>query len=129
MNIAICSQGPYLDSPVDQRFGRCAYFIIINPDSGEFAAEANPGVHAAGGAGVQAVQFLGDKGVDAVLAGNVGPKAAAALSAGRIKVYGGINGTVAESIELYRQGKLQLVSESTVPSHFGLGQERGRGKR
>lgn len=128
MIIAVCSQGTGLDSIVDQRFGRCACFILVDLDSGQFSAVTNPSVDSAGGAGVQTAQFLGNEGVDAVLVGNVGPKAIAALNAAGIKVYTGIKGTVADAVALYQQGKLSPVLESTVPSHFGLGQGQGKGR-
>jgi len=125
MKIAICSQGPGADSLVDQRFGRCAYFIIADSDGEHYEAVPNPGVEAAVGAGIQTAQFLEERDVSAVLVGNIGPKAFAALNAGRIKVYTGISGTIADALAQYREGKLSLVSHSTVASHFGL----GRGQR
>lgn len=128
MRIAICSQGPGMESMVDKRFGRCAYFVVIDTakESSEFFS--NPGAGAAGGAGPQTAQLLGEKGVNAVLAGNVGPRAISALSAGRIEVYLGISGTVADALEQYRAGKLSSVADSTVSQHFGLGQGMGTGR-
>lgn len=129
VTIAVSSQGPGLKSMLDERFGRCAYFVLVDPDSGEFTAEKNPAVDAAGGAGVQTAQFLVNRDVKAVLVGNIGPKAFAALNAAGVKVFGGISGTVADAVAMYREGKLNEVSESTVPSHYGLGGGQGRGKR
>ncbi|MDI9448306.1 MAG: NifB/NifX family molybdenum-iron cluster-binding protein [Bacillota bacterium] len=127
LKIAICSQGPGLDCVVDQRFGRCFYYVLVSADQKQHQAVPNPSVGASGGAGVQAAQFLVDKGVNTVLVGNIGPKALAVLNSGGVKVYTGISGTVAETLEQFQQGKLRLVAESTVPSHFGLG--RGGGGR
>lgn len=125
MKIAICSQGPELDSMVDQRFGRCPYFVLVNHDSVQHKAVPNPGVEAMGGVGVKTAQFLENTGVEAVLVGNIGPKAIAVLNAAGIKVYAGIKGTVADAISQYKEGRLNLVSDSTAPSHFGLGGGRG----
>jgi len=36
MKIAITATGPDLDSIVDPRFGRCAYFLIIDPETMEY---------------------------------------------------------------------------------------------
>ena len=33
MKIAISSTGQTLDSTVDARFGRCPYFLIVDPDT------------------------------------------------------------------------------------------------
>jgi predicted Fe-Mo cluster-binding NifX family protein len=126
--IAICAQGPGMDCAVDQRFGRCFYFVLASADEEQHKAVPNPSVGASGGAGVQTAQFLAEKGVDAVLVGNIGPKAFSALSAAGIEVYSGISGTVADALEQYRSGLLRRVSDSTVPSHYGLGRGGGRGR-
>ena len=41
MKIAVTAQGEDLNSEVDPRFGRAKYFIVVEPDSGEFAAHSN----------------------------------------------------------------------------------------
>lgn len=128
MRIAICSQGPGMESMVDKRFGRCAYFVLVDTEKESTDTFPNSGAGASGGAGPQTAQMLGEKGVDVVLVGNVGPKAISALSAGQIKVYLGISGTVADALEQYRAGKLNPVADSTVPQHFGLGQGMGGGR-
>jgi len=38
MRIAISATGPTLDAEVDPRFGRCQYFIIVDPETMEFEA-------------------------------------------------------------------------------------------
>ncbi len=124
MKIAICSEGPGLESAVDQRFGRCLHFVFVDAEGKVLEKNANPSVGASGGAGVQTAQFIVDQGADVVLAGNVGPKALAALSASGVKVYTGISGTVADALEQYQQDKLTIVTDSTVPQHFGLGGRR-----
>lgn len=125
MKIAICSQGPSMDSQVDPRFGRCACFVLVDSETGEWEGIQNPNAQAGGGAGIQAAQLLANRGVGAVLVGNIGPNAMAALNAAGIKVYAGISGTVADTLERYRQGKLILSSDPTVRPHFGLGRGAG----
>ena len=58
MKIGITSTGKNLDAEVDQRFGRCKYFIIVDTDSMEFEAISNENIMASGGAGIQAAQTL-----------------------------------------------------------------------
>ncbi|MCJ7594880.1 MAG: dinitrogenase iron-molybdenum cofactor biosynthesis protein, partial [Desulfobacterales bacterium] len=41
MKIAVSSTGNHLDSPIDPRFGRCAYFVIIETDDMGFEAFEN----------------------------------------------------------------------------------------
>jgi predicted Fe-Mo cluster-binding NifX family protein len=120
VKIAITSQGDNLDASADSRFGRCAYFIIIDPETEEFEVVCNPAVDAMGGAGPQAAQTIADRGIEVVITGNVGPNAFQTLRAANIKVYQGASGTVKETLAKYRSGELQELSNSSVPGHFGL---------
>jgi len=43
MKIAISSTGVDLTSLVDPRFGRCRYYMIVDPESYEFEAVENTG--------------------------------------------------------------------------------------
>jgi predicted Fe-Mo cluster-binding NifX family protein len=129
MKIAISSSGKDLDSQIDPRFGRCQYFIFADPDTMDSEALENVGLMASGGAGIQAAQFVAQKGVNALITGNLGPNAASALSAAGIKVYLVPGGTVREVIEAFKAGRLQEASGPTVPPHFGMGGGRGMGGR
>jgi predicted Fe-Mo cluster-binding NifX family protein len=126
MKICVTSQGDNLESLVDPRFGRCRYFIIVDPDTLEFESVQNPGIGAGGGAGVQSGQLMIDKGVEVVLTGNVGPNAFATLGAAGIKIITQVSGKVSEVVEKYKKGQLlSPVSESNVESHFGVGGRPG----
>ena len=50
MKIAVSCTGPAPDFVIDPRFGRCQYFIIIDPETIEFETVENPNVIAMGGA-------------------------------------------------------------------------------
>lgn len=121
MRIAVTAQGTDLDSAMDPRFGRCRSFVIADSDSEGFEAFSNDGVMASGGAGTQSAQFLANKGVDAVITGNVGPNAARALEAAGIEVYSTASGTVRDALRAFKAGKLSAVSGATVDSHHGMG--------
>jgi predicted Fe-Mo cluster-binding NifX family protein len=121
MRIAISSMGKDLDAQLDPRFGRCQYFIFVDPETLEFEVSENVGLMASGGAGVQAAQLITQKGATALITGNLGPNAASALSASGMKVYLVPGGTVKEVIDAYQSGALQEASGPTVPSHFGMG--------
>jgi predicted Fe-Mo cluster-binding NifX family protein len=122
--LAITAQGRDLDAPIDPRFGRCQYFVIIDSDTERFEAFTNQSLAASGGAGIQSAQFLADRKVDAVITGNVGPNAARALRGAGIEVYTVTSGTVREALKAFREGNLKTVSEATVSSHFGMGHMR-----
>ena len=80
MKIAVSSCGIFLDSPIDPRFGRSDYFVIVNTDDMSFDVFENKNVALSQGAGVQSAQFLVSKGAGAVIAGDVGPNAMRALT-------------------------------------------------
>lgn len=50
MKIAVSSNGKNLDSQIDPRFGRCAYFLIVETDDMNFEAFKNDNLALAGGA-------------------------------------------------------------------------------
>ncbi len=125
MKIAISSTGKDLHSQIDPRFGRCQYFIFIDPETMEFEAFENVGLMASGGAGVQAAQQIVQKGASILITGNLGPNAASALSASGIKVYLVSGGTIRETIEAYKSGSLREATGASVPSHFGVGRGIG----
>jgi predicted Fe-Mo cluster-binding NifX family protein len=129
MKVAVSATGKDLNCQIDPRFGRCQYFIFVNPETMEFETFENEGLMASGGAGVQAAQLVAQKGASALITGNLGPNAASALSAAGIKVYLVPSGTVREVTEALKSGRLQEASGPTVPPHFGMGGGRGMGGR
>ncbi|MFC1940226.1 NifB/NifX family molybdenum-iron cluster-binding protein [Chloroflexota bacterium] len=127
MRIAVSASGTTMDAEVDPRFGRCRYFIIVDPNSMEFETVENSGAIAGGGAGIATAQVIADKDVEAVLTGNCGPNAFQVLSAAGIKVVTGVSGKVRDTVQDYKAGNLRPTSQPNVPGHFGTG--RGRGMR
>lgn len=125
--LAVSSAGESMDSPMDPRFGRCSYFIVIEPDGGVRAVR-NSGQALGNGAGIQAAQQVVDLGVDAVITGDVGPNAFRVLAAGNVRMYVGGSGTVASALEAFRRGELRQTASSTSPGHHGQG-PRGQGQR
>lgn len=120
MKICITAQGDTLESDIDPRFGRCRYFIFVDPDTLEFEAVENSNIEAMGGAGVQSGQLVASKQVKAVLTGNVGPNAFETLQAAGIDVITGVSGSVKEAIEKYKKGGLKPTKAPSVSSKFGL---------
>jgi predicted Fe-Mo cluster-binding NifX family protein len=120
MKIAITSSGNSLQSAVDPRFGRCSYFIIYDDKTSEFQVLDNGAQSAAGGAGVEAARLVSQSGAEVVLTGEVGPKAFQALNAAGMPVSTGAEGTVKETIEKYKAGKLGSQKEPSVSAHSGL---------
>ena len=120
MKIAITSTGQTLDSQVDPRFGRAAYFIIVDPESMDFNVVENKNIDASGGAGINSAKIVVDARVEAVLTGNCGPNAQRTLSAADVKLYAGLKGSVLEAVQLFKADKLTEGAEPNVKAHFGM---------
>lgn len=129
MKIAISSTGPTVKAEVDPRFGRCQYFIIIDPETMEFEAVDNASAMAAGGAGISAGQMVAGMGVEAVLTGNCGPNAYQVLSSAGIQVITGVSGKVKDVVEGYRSGEFKASPQPNVPDHFGMSASPATGDR
>jgi len=127
MKIAISATGSSLDADVEPRFGRCPYFIIVDPETMEFEAIDNSSAMAASGAGISAGQMIADKSIQALLTGNCGPNAYQVLSSAGIQVITGVSGKVKEVIGDYQAGKYKVGSQPNVPDRFGTGTGPGRG--
>ena len=119
MKVAVTSQGAELNSRVDPRFGRAEYFLVVDTETGEFSAHDNSqNLNAVQGAGIQAGRNVIDLGVEAVITGNVGPKAFATLQAGSVKVHIGATGTVTDAIEKFKAGELECVNKANVEGRW-----------
>jgi predicted Fe-Mo cluster-binding NifX family protein len=128
MKVCITSTGASLDSEMDPRFGRCQYFLFVNPQSLEMEALENPNIGASGGAGIQSAQFVANKGVEAIITGQVGPNAFTTLQAAGMKILVGASGKVRDVLEKYKKGQLTSYAQGpTVRAHAGMGMGGGMG--
>jgi len=129
MKVCITSTGPSLDSEMDPRFGRCQYFLFVDPQSLELEALENPNLSAPGGAGIQSAQLMANKGVEALITGQVGPNAFTTLQAAGIKILTGASGKVREVLEKYQKGQISSSAQGpTVQAHYGMGMVGGPGR-
>ena len=119
MKIAITATGKDMSNNVDPRFGRARYFIVVDTDTNEVAAHDNAqNLNAAQGAGIQAGEKVARLGAQAVVTGNVGPKAFRILNAAGIKVYLSGTGTVADAIRKFKAGEVKEASVANVEGHW-----------
>jgi len=119
MKIAVTAAGPTLAAPCDPRFGRCAYFVIVETADASALAIANPHVESGGGAGIQSAELVARHGIAAVLTGRCGPNAHRVLSAAGIAVVLDCAGTVADLAARYAAGELSESSGPNAGSHAG----------
>lgn len=111
MRIALACSGQKLSDPVDPQFGRCNYFLIVDPETKDFKAIKNTGVQAFRGAGVSAAQLVANQKVQAVAAGNFGPKAVAVLTSSGINIFTApASLTVEQAVEKYQKGELKELN-------------------
>jgi len=141
MKIAITATGNSLDSMIDERFGRCAWFIIVETDDLSFEAIRNENIDLPNGAGIKAAGFIASKGVRAVLTGRCGPNATQVFAETGIAIVPDCTGTVRQAIESFKSSAAgQRLSESksdrktnltpeapTPPQNSGMGGGMGRG--
>ncbi len=103
MKIAI----PTKNNEVDDHFGHCEYFTVFTIENNKVIKTDN--IPSLQGCGCKSniVNDLKDKGVEMMLAGNVGQGALNKLVSADIKVIRGCNGNVLETIENYLNGKIK----------------------
>ena len=98
MKIAISSTGTNLESEVDPKFGRCAYFLIVDPDDMTFEAYKNETVPPPC-TGIQSAQFVASKGANVIMTGSAGADAINTAKELELDVIVGVGGSIREVIE------------------------------
>jgi len=86
MKVAITSTGQSLESTIDQRFGRCAFFVIYDTETGGVEILPNPNRDAQEGAGPASVQLVASKEVQKIVSGEFGVKIKSLLDSLKIQM-------------------------------------------
>jgi len=119
MKIAVTATGKNLDAPVDPRFGRAPYILVV--DTADFSFEAldnSENVNAFKGAGIQAAKMVSDRGAEVLLTGFCGPNAFKALQAARVGVANNAGGTARGAVQAYIEGRLPLSEEPNAEANW-----------
>lgn len=130
MRIAIATTSGGLDDQVASAFGRTPTFTLVNVNGSEIRnteVVPNQFAGAAGGAGIQAAQWVANSGARAVIAGNFGPNASGTLAQAGIELLTASGMTVREAVERYTRGELTPFSAGAMAAP-GLGQGMGGGR-
>lgn len=125
MKVVVSSMGTDLDSEIDPRFGRCAYFLLVDTDTMTYEALDNGNIALGGGAGIQSAQLVASKGAKAAITGNCGPNAVRTLIAAGVEVIVGQSGSVRRAVEDFKAGRLATTTEPNVADHYGMGGGQG----
>ena len=86
MKIAITSTGNSLTSRLDQRFGRCAYFVIYDTESKAVEFIPNPNIATEEGAGSASVKLVASRKVNKIISGEFGMKIKSLLDSLKIQM-------------------------------------------
>jgi len=124
MKIGVSSTGPEISSSADPRFGRCSHFAIYDTNDNSYRFISNNAQQAGGGAGIAAAQQMIDEDVEIILTGNMGPNAYNVIKGNSIKVFRIGAATIEKAIQLFREAKLEEISEAGA-AHFGMGRRWG----
>jgi predicted Fe-Mo cluster-binding NifX family protein len=118
MRAVVTAENGAVSSRIDPRFGRARWFVIVDTETGE--VETHDNQQASGvehGAGPQAARLLGQLKAQALITGNVGPKAFQALQEAGIEVYLTYAGTVEGTIERLKAGRLSAARQPSNKGH------------
>ena len=119
MRVAVTSTGKALESNLDTRFGRAAYFVIVDPETMEYeVVENSQNLNLPQGAGIQAGKTIIDNNVNVLITGSCGPKAFRVLQSAGIKIMTGATGQVVDVISQYKNGELKASREANVEGHW-----------
>ena len=119
MKIAVTATGKDMDSAIDPRFGRAAYFIIVDSETMEFKLVENAqNLNLPQGAGIQAGKTIIENNAQLLITGNCGPKAFKVLQSAEIKIIIGAGGLVKDAVEQYKKGELKPVDTANVEGHW-----------
>jgi predicted Fe-Mo cluster-binding NifX family protein len=86
MKVAITSTGNNPESKLDQRFGRCAYFVIYDTETKGMEFIPNPNTDAQEGAGPASVQLVASRDVQKIISGEFGIKIKSLLDSLKIQM-------------------------------------------
>ena len=119
MKIAVSSTGTDLDSPVDPRFGRAAFILIVDSETFDYEVLDNSeNINALKGAGIQAASMISNKKSEILLTGFCGPNAFKALNAAKIGVANHADGSVRDAVTAFLEGKMPLSDKANVEGHW-----------
>ena len=119
MKVAVTTTGDGLTAEVDARFGRARKFLVFDIETGETEmVENSQAYNTPQGAGIQAARTVVEQGAQAVLTGNVGPKAFATLQAAGVEVFTEATGTVRQALDHLQVGKLKATGKANVEGHW-----------
>lgn len=129
MKIAISATGPHLHSPIDPRFGRAPWLLVVDSETGAVinSIDNSAAGSVAHGAGIEAAGRLANEGVEVILTGRMGPKAAAVCARAGIWIREAVNGTVREALDSFAREDGRQTAAQPAPAMAVSGRAPGQG--
>jgi len=110
MKVIVSAQGESLEALVDPRFARACWLIEMDTETGEWTPHDNRvNKEVGGGAGVAAASTVVKLGAEALITGNVGPKAFRTLAAAGTRIY-------LVGVCCVREALERLVADELIPA-------------
>ncbi|MFO7800961.1 MAG: NifB/NifX family molybdenum-iron cluster-binding protein [Desulfovermiculus sp.] len=131
MKIAVSSKGQNLQDAFEPSFGRSPGFVVYDTQAQTSSyIDNSKNQNLPQGAGIQTAQTITASGVDAIISGQIGPKALEALSHAQVKLFASSASTVQEAIQAWERNELQpIAAASSGQSSGGQGLGGGGGGR
>lgn len=116
MKVAIALEENKYEAQVDRRVGRAPYFLIIDIETNNYEIIENEAKDEVTGAGLKVIKNLITLGIDVLIAGDVGPKAAVLIEEFDLPVYKlGELTSVDEVLKAFKEKKLEKFDFSNKP--------------
>lgn len=108
MKVAIALEENKYEAQVDRRVGRASYFLIIDIETNNYEIIENKAKDEVTGAGLKVIKNLVTLGIEVLIAGDVGPKAAVLIEEFDLPVYKlGELTSVDEVLKAFKEKKLE----------------------
>lgn len=119
MILAFPANGTDLNADIDQRFGRCAYFVSYDTESKDVSFVSNKqNYQAAQGAGIQSATHVVNMKANVCLTSHCGPKAFRVFDTAGVKVIIGVSGKISDAIARFEKGEFNYSSSADVEGHW-----------
>lgn len=119
MKLVFPSDGNNIDHNIDQRFGRCAYFVSYDTETKESEALSNAqNYQAVQGAGIQSATHVVNMKANVCICGHCGPKAFKVFNTAGVKVIVSVTGSIKDAIAKFEAGELKYANSADVEGHW-----------
>lgn len=118
MKILISCKNNQDHDVIDERFGRCEYYLIYNTQTNQQEKIENTASAGAHGAGPKAAQIAINNRVNSIITGNLGLKALSVIQETDITAYYNQGPSIQDNIQLFLKDGLKAI-KSPGPSNQG----------